>query len=165
MLLNRKYDGRMAICKEHTGHHWCGCRSFRNLQMVDTSFLRVVPLLPVRSSRAGRRWEASWQGAVSKKVSNFSTVETSVLGSLSLGWCRCSDIQLLLRGPIVLRPLSIWLWCGPNNHLLLLWLLVRGPGRCLVYNSRSLGHTTRRSSCDPGSFLLKLMKTEVFFHG
>src|SRR6266508_5453134 len=117
MLLNRKYDGRMAIGKEHTGYHWCCCRSFKNLQMVDTSFLRVVPLLPVRSSSALRRWEASWQGAVSEKVSNFSTVETSVLGSLSLGWGRCSII------PIAYVHIRITLNLGREFHHVLIILL------------------------------------------
>src|SRR6266540_4829774 len=109
-------------------------------------------------------WEASWLRALSKKVSHSSTIEAGVLGLLPLRWGRSFGIPLLLRGPIVLRPLNILLLDGSNHHLLWPWLLVERPGRGLICQPRALGHTSRRSSCDPGSLLLKMMKMEVFLH-
>src|SRR6266540_34470 len=125
-----KYNNRVAIGKERTRHHRCTGWNVRNLQAVDASSL-VGSFLLICSSRAWSRREASWLRALSKKVSYLSTVEAWVLGSLSLGWGWCSDIclllwrpivlgprgVLLLRGPIILRPLNILLR-GYNYHLL-----------------------------------------------
>src|SRR6266540_2920225 len=134
MLLSQKCNNRVAIGKERTRHHRCTDWNVRDLQAVEASSL-VGSLLLVCPSRALGRREASWLRALSKKVSYFPTVETWVLRSLSLGWSWCSDI--LLRRPIVLRPLYILLR-GSKNHLLRPRLLVGQP--------RALRDIPRRSS-------------------
>ena len=71
---------------------------------------------------------------------------------------------MLLRGPIVLRPRDVLLHWS-NYHLLLSLRLKSRPGRRLIYHSGVLGSTSRKSSCDLGLPLLKVMKTEIFLHG
>src|SRR6266508_2235311 len=140
----KEYSDRVAIGEEHTRHNWCAGSIFRNLHVVDASSLDRSLLLLICLSRALSlsRWEASWLRALSKKVSHFSTIETGVLGSLPLWWSRSSGNHLLLRGSIVLRPLDkLWL-SRSDHHLLLLWLLVWGPGRCLICQSGVLGSTS-----------------------
>ena len=161
----KEYSDRVAIGEEHTRHNWCAGSIFRNLHVVDAFSLDRSLLLLICPSRALSLsgWKASQLRALSKKVSHFSTIEAGVLGSLPLRWDRSSGIPLLLRGLIVLRPLNIQLnWS--DHHLLLPQLLEEGLGRCLICQSGALGSTSRRSSCDPGSLLLKMMKTEVFLH-
>src|SRR6266511_1938948 len=131
-----KYNNRVAIGKERTRHHRCSGWNVRNLQAVDASSL-VGSFLLICPSRALSRREASWLRALPKKVSYFSAVEAWVLGSLSLGWSWCSDICLLLGGPIILRPLGILLR-GSKDHLLRPRLLVGQP--------RALQDISRRSS-------------------
>src|SRR5438105_14368592 len=110
------------------------------------------------------RIDMSGLRAVAGKVAWFATVEAGVLGKRCLRRSRSSSIPLLLRGPIVLRPLDVLLHWS-NYHLMLsLWLKSR-PGRCLTYHSGALGSTSRKSSCDLGLPLLKVMKTEIFLHG
>src|SRR6266540_3849773 len=160
-----EYSDRVAIGEEHTRHNWCAGSIFRNLHVVDTSSLDRSLLLLICPSRALSRWEASWLRALSKKMSHFSTIETRVLRSLPLRWGWCSGSPLWLRRPIILRPLDKLLLRWPDNHLLLpLWLIWRSE-RCLISHSGALGSATRRSSCNSGSLLLKMMKTEVFLHG
>src|SRR6266511_6310819 len=79
-----KYNNRVAIGKERTRHHRCTGWNVRNLQVVDASSL-VGSFLLICPSRALSRREASWLRALSKKVSNFSTVETWVLRALPWG--------------------------------------------------------------------------------
>src|SRR5438105_7822772 len=107
-----KYNNRVAIGKERTRHHRCSGWNVRHLQIVDASSL-VGSLLLICPSRALSRWKVSWLRAFSKKVSYFPTVETWVLRSLSLGWSWCSDICLRLGRPIVLRPWGVLLLRGP----------------------------------------------------
>src|SRR6266540_4000477 len=126
-----KYNNRVAIGKERTRHHRCTGWNVRDLQAVEASSL-VGSFLLICPGRALSRRKASWLRALSKKVSNFSTVEAWVLRSLSLGWSWCSDLCLLLHGPIVLRPLSIML--RPR-----LW----------VDQPRALWDISRRSSYTP----------------
>src|SRR5438105_2721594 len=110
------------------------------------------------------RIDVSGLQAVAGKVAWFATVDAGVLGKRCLRRSRSSGIPLLLRGPIVLRPLDVLLHWS-NYHLMLsLWLKSR-PGRRLIYHSGVLGSTSRKSSCDLGLALLKVMKTEIFFHG
>src|SRR6266508_470183 len=130
-----KYNNRVAIGKERTRHHRCTGWNFRNLQAVDASSL-VGAFLLICPIRALSRWEASWLRALSKKVSNFSTVEAWVLRSLSLGWSWCSDI--LLRRPIVLRPRGVLLLRGP----IILWplyILLRGSNYHLRWSRLLVG--------------------------
>src|SRR6266498_428091 len=162
----KEYSDKVAIGEEHTRHNWCAGSIFRNLHVVDVSSLDHSLLLLICLSRALSlsRWEASWLRTLSKKVTHFSTIETGVLGSLPLRWGRSSGIPLLLRGPIILRPLNILLsWS--DHHLLLPRLLEERPGRCLICHSGALGSTSRRSSCDPGFLLFQILKTKVFLHG
>src|SRR6266498_1980407 len=148
MLRVEKYNNRVAIGKERTRHHRCTGWNVRNLQAVDASSL-VGSFLLICPSRALSRREASWLRALSKKVSNFFTVEAWVLGSLSLGWSWCSDI--LLRRPIVLRPRGVLLLRGPII-LRPLYILLRGSKdyllrpRLLVGQPRALRGISRRSS-------------------
>src|SRR6266540_5621356 len=162
------YNNRVAIGKERTRHYRCTGWNVRNLQAVDASSL-VGPFLLICPSRTLSRRKASWLRALPKKVSNFSTVEAWVLGSLSLGWSWCSDI--LLRRPIVLRPRGVLLlWHGP----IILWplyILLRESNyhllrpRLLVGQPQALRDISRRSSYTSCSLLLHVMKTKVFFHG
>src|SRR6266508_3141154 len=153
--------------EKHTRHDWCACGSFRNLQMVDTSWLGCSLLLPVylsgdlslRRLRCGVETSRSLR-TVTSKVTWLSTMETGTLASPPLRWCRCLRIPLGLLWPIVLRPLGVLLLNGSNHHLLLIW----GPGRCLICQSGVLGSTSRRTSCDLSFPLFQVMKPEVFFH-
>src|SRR6266542_2551749 len=72
--------------------------------------------------------------------------------------------SIALRGAIVLWPLDVLLHWS-YYHLMLSLRLESRPGRRLIYHSRALGSTSRKSSCDLGLPLLKVMKTEVFLHG
>src|SRR6266540_3893593 len=125
-----KYNNRVAIGKERTRHHRCSGWNVRNLQAVDASSL-VGPFLLICPGRALSRRKASW------------------LRSLSLGWSWCSDI--LLRRPIVLRPLGVLLLRGPII-LRPLYILLRGSKdhllrpRLLVGQPRALRDISRRSS-------------------
>src|SRR5204862_8236086 len=126
-------------------------------------------LLLICPSRALGWREASWLREFTKKVSYFFTVEAWVLGSLSLGWSWCSDIclllrrliilrprgVLLLRGPIILWPLNILLQ-GSNYHLLRPWLWVGQPW--------ALWNTSGRSSYKLSFPLLQVMEAKVFLH-
>ena len=107
------------------------------------------------------RSDVSGLRVVAGKVAWFAAVEAGVLGKRGLRRSRSSGIPLLLRGPIVLRPLLHW----SNYHLLLSLLLKSRPGRHLIYHSGALGSTSRKSSCDLGLPLLKVMKMEIFLHG
>src|SRR6266508_2297116 len=160
------YSDRGAIGEEHTHHNWCSCSSFSDLHVVNTSCLVGALLLLVCPGGALclSGWKAPWLRALSKKVSYFSTIETRILGSLSLRWGRCSGIPLLLRRPIILRPLNNLLLCWPDDHLLLPLLLIWRPERCLISHSRALWSASRGTNCDPCFPLFKMMKTEVFFH-
>ncbi len=114
-------------------------------------------------------WKTSWLRALSKKVSYFSTVEAWVLGSLSLGWSWCSDICLLLRRPIELRPRGVLLLRGPII-LRPLNILLRGSNyhllrpRLLVGQPWALRGISRRSSYKLSFPLLQVMETKVFLH-
>src|SRR5438132_11371430 len=101
--------------------------------------------------------------AVAGEVAWFVTVEAWVLGKRCLRRSRSSGIPLLLRGPIVLRPLDVLLHWS-NYHRMLSLRLKSRPGRRLIYHSGALGSTSRKSSCDLGLPLLKVMKTEIFLH-
>src|SRR6266540_7017356 len=155
-LLNQKVDGRVAIDEEHTRHNRCASRSFSNLSVVDvsgldSSLLLLVGLIGVVSMRRLRcRIDVSGLRAVAGKVAWFAAVEAGVLGKRCWRWSRSSGIPLLLRGPIVLRPLDMLVhW--PNYHLMLLSLWLKGRrGRRLIYYSGALGSIRRRSSCDLG---------------
>src|SRR5438132_12324025 len=101
--------------------------------------------------------------AVAGEVAWFSAVEAGVLGKRCLRRSRSSGIPLLLRRPIVLRPRDVLLHWS-NYHLFLSLRLKSGLGRRLIYHSGALGSTSRKSSCDLGLPLLKVMKTEIFLH-
>src|SRR5438132_4757902 len=165
----KKYDGRVAIGEEHTRHNRCDSRSFSNLSVVDasgldSSLLLLVGLIGAVSMRKLRcRIDVSGLRAVAGKMTWFAAVEAGVLGKRCLRRSRSSGIPLLLRGPIVLQPQDVLLHWS-NYHLMLsLWLKSR-PGRRLIYHSGALGSTSRKSSCDLGLPLLKVMKTEIFLH-
>ena len=151
--------------EKHTRHDWCACGSFRNLQMVDTSWLSRSLLLPVCPSRAlfMSGWEASWLWVVREKMPHPSTIEAGVLISRSLKRGSSPGIHLLLRGPIVLRPLNI-LRGWSDHHWLLPGLLEEGSGRGLICQPRALGSTSKRSNSDLSFPLFQVMKPKVFLH-
>ena len=168
--MSQKYGGRVAICEEHTRHIWCAGSSFSDLQIVDTSCLVGYLLLLVCLSRAlylRRLWcrvELSRKFTEVSKMAWSSTIETKLLGWLSLRWNGRSNIPLWLQWPIVLRSLDILLLNGSNCHLLLPRLLLWRPGRYLISQSGALRSTYRRTSCDLGFSFLKAMKTDIFLH-
>src|SRR5438876_7297144 len=99
--------------KEHTRHNRCASRSFSNLSIVDasglgSSLLLLVGLIgAVSMHRLRCRIDVSGLRAVAGKVAWFAAVEAGVVGKRCLRWSRSSGIPLLLRGPIVLRPLDM----------------------------------------------------------
>src|SRR6266508_307177 len=132
----KEYSDRVAIGEEHTRHNWCAGSIFRNLHVVDASSLDRSLLLLICPSRA----------------LSLSRWEASWLWALSK---KVTHFSIVEAG--VLR------WA--DHHLLLPRLLEERPGRCLICHSGALGSTSRRSSCNPGSLLLEMMKTKVFLHG
>src|SRR5438876_2121727 len=101
--------------KEHTRHNRCASRSFSNLSVVDasgldSSLLLLVDLIGAVSMRRLRcRIDVSGLRAVAGKMTWFAAVEAGVLGKRFLRQSRSSDIPLLLRGRIVLRPRAVLL--------------------------------------------------------
>ena len=125
--MSQKHDSRVAMGEEHTRHYRCSGNSFSYLQMVDTSYLVVSFLLPIRLSRALSlcRLRCGVETSrppltVASKVTWSSTMETGTLASPPLRWCRCLRIPLGLRWPIVLWPLDVLLLNGSNHYLLLI---------------------------------------------
>src|SRR5947207_15519476 len=147
----KRYSDKVPRGGEHTRHNRCASRSFSNLSIVDASgldisLLLLVDLIGAVSIRRLRcRIDVSGLQAVAGKVVWFAAVETGVLGKRCLRQSRSSGIPLLLRGPIVLRPLDILLHRSGYHLLLSQWLKGR-PGRCLIYYPGALGSIRRRSS-------------------
>src|SRR5438105_4371276 len=97
---------------------------------------------------------------ITSKVTWLSTMETGTLASPLLRWCRCLRIPLVLRWPIILRPLDVLRLNGSNHHLLLIWM----SGMCLICQSGAWRSTSRRTGCDLSFPLFQVMKPEVFLH-
>src|SRR5438105_4768595 len=94
-----------------------------------------------------------------------ATIEARLTDLWGLWNGRSVDPLRLLRRPIILQPRNILLLHWSNYHLMLSLRLESRPGRRLIYHSGALGSTSRKSSCDLGLPLLKVMKTEIFLHG